>query len=266
MKRRILYAMPTYSGALQWGAHQTLLAAQREAIANGWEVDFYPRSGDSMVHRARNVLFTAFYNGNYDDVLFVDSDIAAKAGSFARIMNAPVDFVGGTYRSKTDKETYVHKILETGQMRVEPDTKLIEVAGIPGGYMRLTRAAATKLVETFQDRWFTDTTLPPDMNHAYCLFDFHFDERQNILWSEDFWFCQLWRNHCGGKVWLDPALKLDHIGEKAWEGDYVSYLQTSPDITRLSEIEASIPNPVLREKNGRISGARSVRPIIENAA
>ena len=31
-------------------------------------------------------------------------------------------------------------------------------------------------------------------------------------------FCNQWRN-VGGKIWLDPSIKLDHIGTYIYEGD-----------------------------------------------
>ena len=39
-----------------------------------------------------------------------------------------------------------------------------------------------------------------------------------ILQSEDWVFCNQWRE-VGGKIWLHPYIKLDHIGTYIYEGD-----------------------------------------------
>ena len=39
-----------------------------------------------------------------------------------------------------------------------------------------------------------------------------------VLQSEDWVFCNQWRD-VGGKIWLDPTIKLDHVGTYIYEGD-----------------------------------------------
>ena len=39
-----------------------------------------------------------------------------------------------------------------------------------------------------------------------------------ILWSEDYGFCNRWRE-LGGEVWCDPEIQLGHIGTKIYQGD-----------------------------------------------
>ena len=55
--------------------------------------------------------------------------------------------------------------------------------------------------------------------NLYSLFDtMHDVEANNNYLSEDFTFCRRWQK-CGGKVWLDPSIKLDHLGKFTYNGD-----------------------------------------------
>jgi hypothetical protein len=38
------------------------------------------------------------------------------------------------------------------------------------------------------------------------------------LLSEDYHFCKIWRDHCGGTVWAAPWAQLAHIGTHKFDG------------------------------------------------
>ena len=57
---------------------------------------------------------------------------------------------------------------------------------------------------------------------AYALFDPYRIGR--IKFGEDYSFCRRWRD-IGGKVWLDPEIKLGHIGFKTFVGTIGSWLK-----------------------------------------
>ena len=43
-------------------------------------------------------------------------------------------------------------------------------------------------------------------------------DQDGVLQSEDWVFCNQYRD-VGGKIWLNPTIKLDHIGTYIYEGD-----------------------------------------------
>ena len=52
--------------------------------------------------------------------------------------------------------------------------------------------------------------------HAYFHCDI--DPVSNRYLSEDYWFCQLWRN-MGGQIFYCPWMKTKHVGTYAFTGD-----------------------------------------------
>jgi len=56
------------------------------------------------------------------------------------------------------------------------------------------------------------------MAQSYALFDCMIDKETGAYISEDFAFCQRWRD-IGGKIWLDTEGKLTHTGAYNFCGD-----------------------------------------------
>ena len=49
----------------------------------------------------------------------------------------------------------------------------------------------------------------------------------SLLYSEGWGFCHRWRA-IGGKVWIDPTIRLGHIGTHRYEGDPMELFSTVP--------------------------------------
>ena len=45
-------------------------------------------------------------------------------------------------------------------------------------------------------------------------------DKSGALLSEDYHFCELWREH-GGKVYANPFVKLEHVGTYTYTGDII---------------------------------------------
>ncbi|HTJ03604.1 MAG TPA: hypothetical protein VL492_12505, partial [Methylovirgula sp.] len=61
----------------------------------------------------------------------------------------------------------------------------------------------------------------------YALFDCVIDPETKAYISEDFGFCQKWRD-IGGKIWLDTESRLTHIGAFNFAGAPQQRFQTLP--------------------------------------
>jgi len=61
--------------------------------------------------------------------------------------------------------------------------------------------------------------------------------------GEDFHFCTAWRN-LGGDVWIDPSIKLEHVGEHAFTGTIAEVLVAAEPI----EVSNEVGNPDQRHE------------------
>lgn len=109
---------------------------------------------------------------------------------------------------------------ENGISPRDDRTGKIEIASAPTGFLCLKRQAfyrmaahgVVKKIRSMQG--IGDDVLP----WLYDWFPVEVDDQDGILWSEDYNFCRLYRQ-TGGRIWLDPAIRLRHIGHKAYDGD-----------------------------------------------
>jgi hypothetical protein len=146
-----------------------------------------------------------------------------------------VDFVAGIYRFKSDDESYPLRIFpdQNDFWSLDPKTMepaepgLIRVAGVPTGFCRLRRQAIEKMMAAMEDKQYYHKSAPEIPCHL--LFDIKFEppppgEKYGRYAGEDYTFCDLWTS-LGENVWLDPEIKLIHIGHKDYPGHLGAWLR-----------------------------------------
>jgi hypothetical protein len=186
--------------------------------ALGVGLHLHIRVGDSILPQARNVLLAMF-------LLCIDADIAWQPDAMARLLSHPVDFVAGAYRYKREPEEYPMQWLSKPELHADPATGLLEVAGVPFGFVRLSRSCCERMAEARKDYPFRVHDAP-DLQ-CWCVFDLGYANGQYI--GEDFVFCNRWRE-LGGKVWIDPELELTHVDVKGqgYTGSIGRWLKARP--------------------------------------
>lgn len=163
---------------------------------------------------ARNQLVRDFLESGCERLLFLDADVGFAPGALLKIASAPVDFVAGAYRYKTDdREHYPVEWLEKDELWADPETGLLEVKSVPAGFLSLSRRVFERLKEAFPNRGYT---APLGEFHGYFY--------SPIGATEDGAFCADWRS-IGGQVWLDPTIALDHVGPKNFRGNIGNWLR-----------------------------------------
>ena len=55
-------------------------------------------------------------------------------------------------------------------------------------------------------------------NKFYAFFDTSINEISKRYLSEDYTFCRRWQK-IGGNIWLDPDIKLNHVGQYVFSGN-----------------------------------------------
>lgn len=203
---------PCYDGRLDIWYVNSLI----ETIRYGKE--FYPDveiapvwvSFDALIQRARNDIIHIAKVTDVDDVIFVDSDIEWDPEWIFKLLDYPVDVVGGTYPKKADEEIYV--VRQVTKRPLDPETGLMEVDGLGTGFVRLSKNAVNFLWDSAES--YID---PKDNQERRMVFDVVLENGQMV--SEDIhMFNTLTRG--GFKVWLDPKMTCNHIGPKKYKGNF----------------------------------------------
>jgi len=109
---------------------------------------------------------------------------------------------------------------EREDLWADPETGLLEVAGVPAGFMRVTRAMLEKMIDAYPQTEFYVESMAD--TKVYGLFE---DWRDgNLKYGEDYSFCRRWRE-IGGQVWVNPEIKMGHVGFKTFQGHLGDYLR-----------------------------------------
>lgn len=207
---KIFVAMPVYDGKLPLETASSMLQEQLLAGQNGHELVFCFLPSCSVPAAGRNQLVQEFLRSDCDRMVFLDSDISFLTGSLLKIAALPAEVVGACYRFKEDGERYPISWLPDVQELWANENGLIEVAALPTGFLAISRSVFEKFMAKFPERQTTHHGRP-----QFCFFQMLFKDGHE--YSEDTYFCKEWRE-MGGKVFLDPEIRLIHWGAK-----YVPY-------------------------------------------
>lgn len=217
---KVLIAIPAMDGTIHMGTMRALLAELLGLIQAGWLFDIYEVVGCSLMEDARNLCVSRMLGSDFTDLMFIDSDVCWEPGAMIKLLMHPVDIVGAVYRHRRDPVTWPVKWLEErDELWADPATGLLEVEGAPTGFLRITRAAAEKMVASAE--WYHDAQAPD--GKSWMLFD-RIRDANHQKWGEDFSFCKRWRE-MGGQVWIDPEIEMGHIGNKTFTGTIGNWLR-----------------------------------------
>lgn len=192
--------------------------------ARGDVVTIFDESGNAMIADCRAVIVAQFLASDATDLVFADSDVVWEAGTLLKLVDAPVDFVAAIYPQRKDPINYCVAWLEKPDLVAE--NGLLEVQGVPAGCMRLSRAMLEKMIEHYPDTQFHCDAAPN--NTAHALFDPY--RIGKLKFGEDYAFCRRWRD-IGGKVWINPEVKMGHVGYKTFQGHIGEWLRSRNEAT-----------------------------------
>ena len=208
---KVLIATPAHDGKLDVWYTTSLVNTVRVAQASNVFIHPVFLSYDALVQRARNDLIALAIEGEYDALIFIDSDMEWNPLWVMELLARPEDVVGGTARKKTDDaEIYV---LKTSDLTVHPNG-LIKCEGLGTGFVKLSRKALRAL-------WDNSPEYHNEGKVRRMICNVEIVDGQ--LYSEDVsMFRKL--NALGFDCWLDPRMTCAHIGIKKFVGNLQSYL------------------------------------------
>ena len=218
---RVHIAMPCYGGMLTESTFMSFIKWANTARQLGIDWTIETMVNESLISRARNTLTAKFLEQKESTHLFfVDADIGWEPWHLLVLLNRDVDVIGGLYPMKTMPIKWVVNGFEGAE---EGPDQLQEVSKAGTGFLLMKRHVFEKLkTHPAVKQYKNDIGLDPKYDqHLKTYFDTAV--RQNRYYSEDWTFCENWRD-LGGKIWVDKRVLLRHTGHYVFCMENQQYL------------------------------------------
>ena len=217
---RVHICMPCYGGMLTESTFMSYIKWSNTCRQLGIDWTMETMTNESLISRARNTLVAKFLsNPDSTHLMFIDADIGWEPWHLLVLLNRDVDVIGGLYPMKTLPVKWVVNGFDGAEQG--PDG-LQEVSKTGTGFMLVKRHVFDKLNSHPAVRPFNnDIGLPKELDQ-YLKTYYDTAVRENRYYSEDWTFCENWRD-LGGKVWIDARVLLRHTGTYVFD-----YAQQQP--------------------------------------
>jgi hypothetical protein len=211
-QKHVWIAIPAYTGTIHLATMRSIIADMLKLAERGDRVTIFDESGNAMIGDCRGLICAQFLDSDATHLVFVDSDVTWEAGALVSLVDRDVDFVAGLYPQRRDPLNFCCQ-WDTSKPEIDLVDGLIEVLGVPAGFMCLSRAMLERMTAQYADTQFYCEQAPGKT--AYDLFGAYRIGRTKF--GEDYSFCKRWRD-IGGRVWVDPEIRMGHVGYKTFIG------------------------------------------------
>lgn len=223
---KIMVAIPAYSGTIHLGTMRSLFTDLMALHARGDQWQVMDECGNALIADARALIVSKFLASDFDTLVFVDSDVCWEAGALVRLVDHPVDFSAGIYPQRRDPVRFCLNWTAQGELNHNQEIyekhgiSLLESNGVPFGFVKLTRKVLEDMREQYPDTEFYVENAPDQ--RAWALFaDYRIGKHKM---GEDYAFCRRWRD-MGGQIWVDPEIRMGHVGYKTFTGHLGDWLR-----------------------------------------
>jgi len=248
---RVHICMPCYGGMLTESTFMSYIKWANTCRQLGIDWTMETMTNESLISRARNTLVAKFLaNPDSTHLMFIDADIGWEPWHLLVMLNRQVDVIGGLYPMKTLPVKWVVNGFDGAE---EGEDGLQEVSKTGTGFMLVKRDVFEKLnahpaVKPFNN----DIGLPKELDqHLRTYYDTAV--RENRYYSEDWTFCENWRD-IGGKIWVDKRVLLKHTGSyvfdfQAQEPLYRAFQAMDANLQKTQTPATPVQEPVVLASN-----------------
>lgn len=216
--RKVWVAIPCYTGTVTIVTLQALLHDVIKLTERGDTVRVFTEFGHADIHLLRAQIVQRFLlDKDATDLVFVDSDVGWPPNCLPRLLDHNCDMVGGCYPRRMLPLSFLFRSREAGKLTGDPDTGLMDVTGLGGGFLRIRRHVIEKMTAHYRDTLgHVDPSVPYDdgQNFVVRLFDPYWwtdDKGNKRVLGEDYSFCQRWLD-LGGTIQMDSIFPMAHVG------------------------------------------------------
>jgi len=232
-----------YGGQVHAEFMMSMIRLQIELVRKRIATQYHPITSESLISRGRNSAAALFLESECDYMLFVDTDIAFHPIDFNELASVNKPLVIGAYCKKylrkaklegyakrnsefeDDWESYVTDFSTEIPTSPKPQKvghceKVIKVNYGATGFMLIHRSVFDTIIEQRPDlKYINDIDFyMRGGDNFYDFFSVGVNKHTRKYESEDYGFCQLWRE-CGGTIYCATNTNLTHIGRHKYEGN-----------------------------------------------
>ena len=173
--------------------------------AAGIQSAYFLLSGNCHVDDARNCIIQEFLLSDCTDLVFLDADVSWTPDQVVRLLRHDQDIVGGVYPFRRQDAQKAGDMPVRLLMGAEIRDGLLEVEGLPTGFMRIRRQVIETLVADAPH--FKKKDAPTEVP---LIFERTLEN--GTRWGGDLNFCNKWRR-TGGKIYADYEMRLGHAAK-----------------------------------------------------
>ena len=209
-KTKVHICMPCYGGQLTESTFMSFIRWSNTARQLGLDWTVETLTNESLISRARNTMVAKFLsNESSTHLMFIDADIGWEPWHLLLLLHHDKDVIGGMYPLKALPVKWCVNGFDGA--KEEDDGKIQEVSKTGTGFMLIKRDVFKKLDNhPATIPFINDIGLDPKLNKDMKTY-FDTDVREGRYYSEDWTFCENWRD-LGGEVWVDKRVLLKHTG------------------------------------------------------
>jgi hypothetical protein len=230
---KISIATPMYGGVCHGIFMKSMMQLITLLKSRGHEVLYHDLYNESLITRARNSLTEIFLRSGSDILLFIDADEGFDPNGVCKMVEEDVDIIGAPVPMKGINWEKVTKAVKDGQTDLSKHTSIYNVNISKEQKLILAKNPASKVEviyvgtglvaikrEVFDflkphvGQYKIDQTGIGGIQKGDSVYDFWstgINPVSERLLSEDYQFCQLWKNF-GGTIYLAPYVKVTHAG------------------------------------------------------
>ena len=212
---------------------------------------FHPITSESLISRGRNGAAAYFLNSDCDYMLFVDTDMSFTVKDFNELAKLKKPLAVGAYCKKYIRQSKLESYGKSKGNKFESDwkdyvtdfstevpakywsgekeaPKHITVNYGATGFMLIHKSVFETIIEKRPDLKYTNDIdfYMSGGDNFYDFFSVKVNPQTKKYESEDYGFCQLWRE-CGGVIHCATDTSLTHIGRYHFTGNL--YKQLCPN-------------------------------------
>jgi len=233
--KKLMIGLPAYDHKVGVKMAISLMKLGQMVMEHGINIQVNSVCGCSVVSRARNVIADQFLKSDCDHLLFIDADMTFNPEDVLRLLawNQNKGIVAGAYEARKEGKIYILTLDSKNNDVVMDNMGLVKAKRVATGFMMIQRQVFTKLAKLHPEWLHKDNADPKET--LYAFFDFLCTPEGYV--GEDFLFCQR-ATDAGFEVWIDPTIKLGHMGVHEYISDFgndMLYSMLKPQESTMSE-------------------------------